>query len=151
LVGLPGIPGLFDLLQNGAFEILRLGGGGPAPDDLAISRDEELFKVPLDSGEAQQAWHLCLHPLPNGLDLVPVDVGFAQDGKAYAVVKLAEGLDLVIRAGILAAKLVAREAKDGEGIRVVGLDGPVKSLEPLELRREAAFRGRVDDENDLAL
>jgi hypothetical protein len=64
---------------------------------------------------------------------------------------LAELLDLVVGAGVLAAELVAGEAEDGEVVRVLLLDGLVQALEALELRREAALGGGVDDEDDLAL
>jgi hypothetical protein len=78
-------------------------------------------------------------------------VDFAQDGERDAVVQLAELLDLVVAAGVLATELVAREADDLELVTVLALDLLVELLQPGELRCETAFRGGVDDEDDLAV
>jgi hypothetical protein len=85
---------------------------------------------------------------------------------------LAEGLDVVVGAGLLTAELVAGEAKDSEIVAwrkdlvfvderggpqrrreddtMLLLDLLVKLLQTFILRRETAFRGSVDDEDDLA-
>ena len=60
-------------------------------------------------------------------------------------------MDVVVGAGILRAELVAGEAEQLEVLRVLGLDVFVERLEAAELRGEAAFGGRVDDEDNLAL
>jgi hypothetical protein len=52
---------------------------------------------------------------------------------------------------ILPAKLVAREPDDFKVVWVRGFQVLVELLEARELRREAAFRGRVDDEDDFVL
>lgn len=62
------------------------------------------------------------------------------------MVDLAEALNLVVRPGLLSAKLIARKADDGESARAKLL---VQALEALVLRSEAASRSRVDDENGL--
>lgn len=142
--------GLLNLLQNRLLQTLRLGRARPAPDNLALRGDQELLKVPLDPLQAHDARHLVLHPLPHGLRLVAVDLGLAQHRERHAVVDLAEGLDLVVGARVLAAELVAGEAEDGEGVRVLGLNGLVEGFEALELRGEAAFGGSVDGEDDFA-
>lgn len=48
-------------------------------------------------------------------------------------------------------ELVAGEAQDNEVVRVVRLDFLVEFLEAFELRREAAFGGGVDDQDDFVL
>lgn len=70
---------------------------------------------------------------------------FLRDGRT---VDLAKGGDVLVRVWVLAAKLVAREPDDGQTLVLVLL---VRRLETLELGREATLRGRVDDEDDLAL
>ena len=109
---------------------------------------QELFKIPLDPLEAQQARHLRLEPLVHRLRLVAVDLRLAQHGERDAVVAQAEGLDGVVVAGVLLHELVAGEAEDDEPVRVGRLDFLVERLQAFELRREAAFRGRVDHEDD---
>lgn len=143
--------GLLNLLQDSSLERLGLGGAGPAADDLSVGGDEELLKVPLDALQAQQTGLRLLQPGEDGGRVLTVHVQLAQHGERDAVVQLAELLDLVVGAGVLAAELVAGEAEDGEVVRVLLLDGLVQALEALELRREAALGGGVDDEDDLAL
>lgn len=63
------------------------------------------------------------------------------------MVDLAEALDLVVRAGLLPAKLVAGEAEDDEALVLELL---VELLEPGVLRGEAALGGGVDDEGYFA-
>jgi hypothetical protein len=73
------------------------------------------------------------------------------NGKADAIVDKAKVLDFVIRAGLLAAKLVAGKAENGKVLGVLVLDGFVDLLEAVVLRGEPALGGSVDNENDLAL
>jgi hypothetical protein len=131
---------LLDLL----LKTLRLGGRGPAAFDLAVTTDEELLEVPLDTLYAEEAGLLVLQPLPDGLGLFTVDLNLAKDGEGDAVVDLAELLDLIVATGILAAKLVAGEAEDDEVIRVFSGD----ALVPInygqsgtrQVRRRAHYR-----------
>ena len=83
--------------------------------------------------------------------MVAIDFGLAQDGERDAVVDGAKTLNLVIGARILAAELVAGETEDLKVVGVVLLNLFIQLLEPRELRREAAFAGRVDDEHDFVL
>ena len=55
--------------------------------------------------------------------------------------------DLLVRAGLLAAEVVRREAEDHEAAVLVP---PVQRLEPLVLRRVAALARRIDDQQHLA-
>lgn len=142
--------GLLNLLHNRILQRLRLRQTRPPPNNLAVRRDQELLKVPLDTLQAQHAGLLLLHPGPHGGRAVAVDVQLAQHGEGDAVVDLAEGLDVVVGAGVLAAELVAGEADDEEIVGVFALELLVEVLEALELGREAAFGGGVDDEHDLA-
>lgn len=116
-----------------------------------IPAHEKLFKIPLYPLEPEQARHLRLHPLVHRLRLVPIHVRLAQDRERNPVVGQAERLDGVVVAGVLLHELVAGEAEDDEVVRVLRLDFLVELLQPLELRREAAFRGRVDYEDDFVL
>lgn len=155
LVGIAWLASLLALLlelgKNVLLKALRLGGAGPATLDLAITTDQELFKVPLDHLEAHQARLLGLEPLVQRSSAVAVDLNLLHDGEADAVVDLAKVLDLVVRSGLLATKLVAREAKDGEVVAVLLLERLVQLLKTLVLRSEAAFGSRVDNQDDLAL
>ena len=116
-----------------------------------VPAHQELFKIPLDPLKAQEARHLPLEPLVHRLRLVAVDLRLAQHGERDAVVAQAEGLDRIIVARVLLHELVAGEAEDDKVVRVRTLDFLVERLQPFELRREAAFRGRVDDEHDFVL
>ena len=116
-----------------------------------VPAHQELFKIPLDPLEAQQARRLRLEPLVHGLRPVAVDLRLAQDGERDAVVAQAEGLDGVVVARVLLLELVAGEAEDEEVVRVGGFDFLVEGFQPFELGREATFRGRVDYEDDFVL
>ena len=116
-----------------------------------VPAHQELFKIPLDPLEAQEARHLRLEPLVHRLRLVAVDLRLAQHGERDAVVAQAEGLDRIIVARVLLHELVAGEAEDDKVVRVRTLDFLVQRLQPFELRREAAFRGRVDYQHDFVL
>lgn len=63
------------------------------------------------------------------------------------MVDLAKALNLVVGAGLLAAKLVAREAEDDEALVLVLL---VELFEAGVLRGEAALGGGVDDQGGFA-
>ena len=141
---------LLNLFHNIPLQTLWLGHTPPPLHHAPIPADQELLKVPLDPLEPEQARLLRLHPLVDGLGLVAVDVGLAEDGEADAVVELAKLLDLVVGARVLAVELVAGEAKHDELVRVLGGDSLVEFFEALELGREAAFGGGVDNEDHLA-
>ncbi len=85
--------------------------------------------------------------LEQGRRLRAIDVNLAEHGKADAVVQLAELHDLVIRARVLFAELVAGEAQNGQAALVIAL---VELLQTFELRGEATFGGRVNDQQHLA-
>ena len=87
-----------------------------------VPAHQELFKIPLDPLEAQQARRLRLEPLVHRLRPVAVDLRLAQDGERDAVVAQAEGLDGVVVARVLLIELVAGEAEDEEVVRVGGFD-----------------------------
>lgn len=54
----------------------------------------------------------------------------------------------VLTSRILSSKLITREADDFKVVGVLRLEVLVEFLEPSELGCEAAFRGRVDNEDD---
>src|SRR5690606_25232898 len=117
-----------------------------AADNVAVAVDEELGEVPLDIVAILTGFF----GLKVGVKRVgagAVDVDLRHDGEGDAVVDPAELLDLLVGAGVLLLELVAGEADDGEATVPVLL---VEGFEALELGREAAFRGGVDDEEDVA-
>jgi hypothetical protein len=142
---------LLKLRDNGRLEGIGLGGAGPATLDLAVAADEELFKVPLHALEAQDAGLLLLEPVVEGRGVVAVDIDLAHDGEADAIVDQAKVLDVVVGSGLLAAELVAREAKEYNIVVVLVAELLVELLESFVLRGETALGGGVDDEDDLAL
>lgn len=121
---------------------------GVSVDNVAMLVDEELLKVPLDASEAQQTGLLLLEVDVDGIGVVAVDIDLLEHREGDAVVELAEGRNVVGRTGLLAAKLVAGEADDGESLVLVLL---VQLLETLVLGSEATLGGDVHDEHDLAL
>ena len=129
---------------------LGLGRASPPGLDFAIAADEKFLEIPLDHLQAHQTRLLLLHPLKHGCGIRAVDIDLAKNGEADTIVDLAEFLDLVVGAGILGAELVAGEAEDGEVVAVLGFQFLVEFLQTFELGSETAFRGRVNDENDLA-
>lgn len=116
---------LLNLLQNRILQLLRLSRTSPPPNNLPISRDQKLLKVPLHPLQPHKPRHLLLHPSVNRRRLITVYLQFTQDREGDAVVHLAEGLDLVVGAGVLASELVAGEAEDGEVLGMLGFDGLV--------------------------
>ena len=76
-----------------------------------------------------------------------VDIDLGHHGEAHTVVELAERRDLVLAARVLRAELVARETQHDQALVLVGLP---ELFQAIELGREAAFAGGVDDEDDLA-
>jgi len=131
-------------------ERLWLSGTRPPLHHLPVGIDQELLKVPLDPLQPQQSRLLTLHPLPDGLGLPTIDVRLTQYWKGDTIVDLAKLLNLVIGTRVLASKLIAGKAQDDKFIGVFLRDVLPQCLEPCELRREAAFRGRVNSEDDFA-
>src|SRR4051812_1784275 len=127
-------------------DLLGRGGGAVALEDGAVLADQELGEVPLDR-VSEDAALLLAQPGEQGVRIVAVDVDLLEHREAHAVVALAEGADLLVAARVLAAELVAREAEDHEALVGVLL---VQLLQTLELGRETALRGGVDDERHLA-
>jgi len=82
------------------------------------------------------------------MGVVAIHVDLGEHREADLVSERAEAGDFRRVARFLRAELVAREAEDDEAARAVL---PVKLLEPLVLRREAALAGGVDDEYHLPL
>lgn len=130
---------------------LGLGETAPATDDLSVSRNEELLKVPLDGLVAHKARLLFLQPAEDGGGLAAIHIELAEYGECHAIVELAEGLDVIVGAGVLAAELVAGKSEDGELFGVALLQGLVELFEAFKLRGEATLGRGVHDENDLAL
>lgn len=142
---------LLKLSQNLLLKRLGLRRRGPTPNNLAITANQELLEVPLDTLETHDTRLLRLHPLEQRSSLVAVDIKFAENRERDTVVDLAERLDLIVGAGILTTELIAGEADDGEVVGVRGLDLLVELFEALELRGETALGSGVDGEDDFAL
>lgn len=169
-VGLSLLLLVLQLSLDGRLQLVWRCSACPPLFDLSIFSDEELFKIPLDSLQSHDTWLALFHPLPHRLGFVAVHVRLAQHRKGNAVVQLTEALDVIIAAWVLVAKLVAREADDLK-VRVdwlelcmrqsaavpdpcyrdTGAQTFVELLQSLELRREAALGGRVDDEHHFSL
>lgn len=66
-------------------------------------------------------------------------INLAQHRETNTIVHLAKLLNLIVGAGVLTTKLIAREAQDFKVIWVLGFQLLVEFLEPFELRGEAAF------------
>lgn len=75
-------------------------------------------------------------------------INLAQNWKTNAIIHLAKLLNLLICSRVLTAELVAWETDDLKVIRVFRFDVLIEFLEAFKLRREAAFGGRVYDEDD---
>src|SRR5204863_2440911 len=76
-----------------------------------------------------------------------VDLHLAHHREAHPVVERAEGGDLLVAARVLPAEFVARKADDHQPAVAVAFP---QRLQPLELRREAALAGGVDDQHYLS-
>ena len=76
-----------------------------------------------------------------------IDINLAHHGETHTVIELAKLEDLVVVAGVLRAKLVARKAQHRQALAGIAF---VEFLQAAELRREAAFTGCVDDQQNLA-
>jgi hypothetical protein len=118
---------------------------------VSVPADQEFLEIPLDALHAHESRLLFLEPLVQRVRVVAVDVDLLHDGEADAIVDLAEVLNVIVGAGLLATELVAGKAEDDKIIRMRLLDLVVERLETGILWREAALRGGVDDEDDLAL
>jgi hypothetical protein len=140
--------GLFEEGLDGGFEAGGGLEGSISVDDVTVLINQELLKVPLDSSEAQQTSLLLLQVDVDGVGVVAVDVDLLKNGESDAVVQLTEGGDLVSGTRLLATKLVAGEADDGESLILVLL---VDLLKALVLGSKATLGGDVHDEHDLAL
>jgi sirohydrochlorin ferrochelatase len=136
-----------------------------AANDLTVAPDEELGEVPLDlvgadglgaglldvleqetAVRAEVAGSLGAQVVEQRVGVRPVHLDLAEDREGDVEGGRAEVLDLFVRAGLLAAELVAREAQDLEAAR---LAIPVERLETLVLRGEATLAGDIDDQQDL--
>jgi hypothetical protein len=118
---------------------------------LPIPPNQKLLKIPhdrLESARPDPPRPLLFHPPPHRLRIVAIYFCLVQDREGDAVVGQAGGLGLVVR--LLPGELVAGEAEDDKLIGVFGGHGFVEALQGFELGGEAAFRGGVDDEDDLA-
>lgn len=135
-------------LQNRLLQCFRLRRARPPLHHLPVRTDQELLEIPLYPLHPHQPRDLLLHPLKHRLRFISIHVCLPQDGEGDTVVDLAELLDRVVVAGVLLHELVAGEAEDDEAVGVRGGNGFVEGFEGGKLRREAAFAGGVDDEDD---
>ena len=76
-----------------------------------------------------------------------VHLDLREHRERHVVLRRAERLDLALVAGLLVAELVARETEHLEALR---MELAVESLETGVLRREAALRRDVHDQQRLA-
>src|SRR5438045_4189871 len=135
-------------LLDVAGDRLRLDIRRVTLDDLAIAVDQELGEVPLDRLGAEQTRLRFLEVLIKRRGIGPIHVDLGEQWEGDAVVDLAELRDLVLRPRLLRAELIAGKAEYFEPARVHLF---VQRLEPLVLRREAAFAVDVHDQQHLVL
>src|SRR5262245_61516363 len=119
-----------------------------ALDGLAVAADQELGEIPLDRLRAEHTGCLLRQPAVQRVRAGAVDVDLGHHRERHAVVELAERRERVVAAGVLGAELVARKAEHDEPLILVRLP---QRLQAVELRREAALAGGVDDQQYLAL
>jgi len=110
---------LLQLLDDIWLEIRRVVPTVEPLNNLTITTDEKLLKVPLDHLQAHEARLLGLHPLPDGLGVCAIDRRLGEDGERDALVAGAESLDGVVLAGLLARELVAWKADHFELVGVL--------------------------------
>lgn len=142
-----------------------------ALDDVTLAVNEELREVPLDAVAFEVLGEVLLEDvledssvrmlfikalealflrevLEERLCRLAAHVALLEDLERHAVVVAAELLDLRVAARVLCSELIARETENLETLILVG---EVELLQSLELRREAALAGRIDDQQDFAL
>src|SRR5205823_15076889 len=117
-------------------------------DDLAGRRHQELLEVPPDVAGGPLSVRDLGQRRVERVTVLAIDVDLVEERELDLEVDVAEVRDLFVRARLLAAELVAREAEDDEAAVLVRL---VQVLETGVLRREAALRRRVHDEGGLPL
>lgn len=125
----------------------RVVAGVEAGHDLPPPVHQELVEVP---GDGPGEPGVGLRAGQEGVERVDVVSGhrdLGQEREGDAVVQGAELGDLGVRARLLAAEVVGRKAEDDQAAVAVLLP---QRLQPLVLRSEAAARGGVDQQQDLA-
>ena len=152
------------------FQLGRLGGRLKTAHDLAFAVNQELCEVPLDVGlrcvigiclgehlvqqfgermlgcEAGKA-SLARQPFVDGMGILAVHFNLRHQGEGDAMILAAKLLDLLVGTGFLMPELVARETDDDQSAVLVLL---IEGFQSVVLRREAALRGCVDNEEHLA-
>ena len=150
----------FDVL----FKIFRFDYRRIALNRLAVLGNEEFGEVPLDIalgfGAVADAFEegfggfgfetfvllgrrLLFEVHENRVGILSVDIDLLHDLEGHAIVELAELLDLSVRTRILLLELVAGETDDDQPLVFVLL---VQFFQTLELRRETALAGGVNDQ-----
>mmetsp|Transcript_3884 Transcript_3884/g.6410 ORF Transcript_3884/g.6410 Transcript_3884/m.6410 type:complete len:230 (+) Transcript_3884:353-1042(+) len=138
---------LAELCNNVGLDVGRAGRGWVAASNLAVATDEEFGEVPLDVG-AERLALLRLEPPEERVLVEAVHVHLAEDGEA-GIVAVGKGTNLLGRAGLLTAKLVARESKDHKPSVAESL---VESLQlAVVCVRQASLAGHVHHQRHLAI
>lgn len=109
-------------LQDGhqlLFNLLSLGARGVSLNWVAVAIDEEHREVPFDGLGPEDAWFLSLDVVPQRVGTVSIDIDFSHHGKVRLKASAHEIGDLLLSAGFLATKLVARETQNGEPLILV--------------------------------
>src|SRR5579871_2520044 len=135
-------------ILNRGLEARRRVIGPEAFDHLPGAVDQELGEVPLDGLCAEQSRLFVLEVPPQRVGVAAIHFDLLEHRKGDAVVLRTERADVCRRARLLAAELVAREAKDREPLVLIRL---VEILQPGILRRESALARGVDDQQHLAV
>src|SRR6185312_2803599 len=126
---------------------LRRVGGRVTLHNLAMAVDQELGEVPLDRLAAEDALALVLQPPVQRVRMFAVHLDLREQREGDAVAGVAELADRRLVARLLVAELVAGKAQHHQAAVAVV---PPQLFQAGVLRRKAAFRGHVDDQQGLA-
>src|SRR5690606_38382587 len=114
---------------------------------IAVRRNEELFKVPLNfsrfSAGVLRFSQLCIQRML----VSTVDIDLFEQWKSYTIVHRAKLFNVFCAPGFLKHELVAREPENGETFVRILL---VQIFENCILRRESTLGSHIDDHDRVA-
>jgi hypothetical protein len=137
-----------EVLVEFGSDVFGRDGRSIAFQDLSIAPDEELGEVPADVLVALFVRVAALEIAVGVTGAVPVDLDLREHREVDVVLRTGKLEDLFVRSGLLAAKLIAREAKNVEATTLVLF---VKGTQTCVLAGEASTAREVDDQADGAL
>ena len=106
----------FQRLQDIRFQRLRGCGRGITINDLTITPNQELGKVPLNTFRPHHAWRCGLQLVIDRRSITAVHINLAEHRKTNTVVFLTERTNIIRAAGFLLTKLIAWKAKYDQSV-----------------------------------